>query len=288
MTVIYADSVFFLNTLMDYLLFLATARLAGVTLRRWRYLLSALLGGFYAVACLLPGAGFLSETAVKGAVGILLALIAFGGEERLARLTVLLFALSCGLAGCVLALGMVSGGGIPAVKGVFYTDVDLRVLLIAATAAYLVLTVVFRASAAHSVRGEVLPVRVSIGGKTVEFSALHDTGSSIRDPVSGQAVLVVSCGTLDRILPPDIQKLLTPQALGAPTEIMTKLRQAAPGLRPRLIPYNAVGTGEGLLLAVKTDWTEIAGTRYPGLTAALSPTKMETPALWGGEKGRNG
>ena len=39
MTVIYIDSVFVLNALMDYLLLLAAARLAGLPLRRGRYLL---------------------------------------------------------------------------------------------------------------------------------------------------------------------------------------------------------------------------------------------------------
>lgn len=76
MTVIYTDSVFFLNMLMDYLLFLATARLAGVPLHRKRYFLAAFLGGSYAVACFLPGAGFLCHTAVKAASGILLGLVA--------------------------------------------------------------------------------------------------------------------------------------------------------------------------------------------------------------------
>ena len=47
------------------------------------------------------------------------------------------------MAGCVLGLGMLSGGAIPAVNGVFYTDVSVRVLLVAAGAAYVVLTVVF-------------------------------------------------------------------------------------------------------------------------------------------------
>ena len=110
MTVVYVDSVFGLNALMDYLLFLATARLAGIVLRRKRYVLASLLGGLYAVCCFLPGGAFLSHTVVKGAVGVLLALVAFGGEERFLRLTVLLFALSCGLAGCVLARGLLSGG----------------------------------------------------------------------------------------------------------------------------------------------------------------------------------
>ena len=45
MTVVYLDSVFLFNALLDYLLFLSTARLAGIPLRRRRYLLSGVLGG---------------------------------------------------------------------------------------------------------------------------------------------------------------------------------------------------------------------------------------------------
>ena len=73
MTVVYVDSVFCLNTLMDYLLLRCTARLAGVPPRRWRLLLAAALGGGYAVAVFLPGCGFLSALPVKLAAGAALA-----------------------------------------------------------------------------------------------------------------------------------------------------------------------------------------------------------------------
>ena len=108
MPVVYVDSVFVLNGLMDYLLLLVTARLAGIPLRRRRYLLAALAGAAYAVAVFLPGMGFLSAPPVKAAAGVLMALIAYGGEARLARLTLLFFALSCALAGSVLALGLLA------------------------------------------------------------------------------------------------------------------------------------------------------------------------------------
>ena len=49
MPVVYLDSVFLFNALLDYLLFLSTARLAGIPLRRRRYLLCGVLGGLYAV-----------------------------------------------------------------------------------------------------------------------------------------------------------------------------------------------------------------------------------------------
>ena len=86
-TVVYLDSVFVLNGLMDYLLALCAARLAGVPLRRGRYVLAGVLGGAYAAAVFLPGLSFLAAVRAKLAAGPLLALIAFGGEEKLLRLT---------------------------------------------------------------------------------------------------------------------------------------------------------------------------------------------------------
>ena len=144
MTVVYVDSVFVLNALMDYLLVLCAARLAGIPLRRRRYLLAGLLGGAYAVAVFLPGLGFLSATPVKLAAGILLALAAYGGEAKLLRLTLLLFAVSCAMAGCVLALGLVAGGGVPMVNGAFYREEEDTAVLPSVAAVYYAVSWVLR------------------------------------------------------------------------------------------------------------------------------------------------
>ena len=57
MTVVYLDSVFLFNALLDYLLFLSTARLAGIPLRRRRYLLCGVLGGMLR-RCSFPAGAF--------------------------------------------------------------------------------------------------------------------------------------------------------------------------------------------------------------------------------------
>ena len=55
MNIIYADSLFALSLLTDYLLCLVTARFCGLVLRRGRYAAAALVGALYAVAVFLPG-----------------------------------------------------------------------------------------------------------------------------------------------------------------------------------------------------------------------------------------
>ena len=64
MTVIYIDRVFALNLVLDYMLLLICARLAGTPLRRLRFLLCAAGGAFYAAAVFLPGSEALTYPAV--------------------------------------------------------------------------------------------------------------------------------------------------------------------------------------------------------------------------------
>ena len=182
MTVVYIDSVFALNALADYLLVYAAAQLAGARLRRGRFLLAALLGGAYAAAVFLPGLGWLSLLPVKLSAGVLMALAAFGGEPRFLRLTLLLFAAACGFAGCVLALGLAAGQRVPMENGVFYTNVDARVLVISAAAAYLVLTVVFRAAARRRGCGGLLvPVTVTLAPSSLQTPLLSPSMAQVTD-----------------------------------------------------------------------------------------------------------
>ena len=55
MEIVYIDSLFLLNFIIDYLLLLAVGKICALPLRRWRMLLGALWGAVYAVlAVLLP------------------------------------------------------------------------------------------------------------------------------------------------------------------------------------------------------------------------------------------
>ena len=280
MTVVYLDSVFVLNGVMDYFLLLAAAHLAGVPLRRGRFAMGALLGGLYAAAVFLPGCGVLASIPGKILSGAVMALIAYGPGRKLPRLILLLLLVSCGFAGCVLGLGLASGG-MPMANGVFYTDVDVRVLLIAAGAAYTVLTVVFRASARQAFDGVLTHVTLCWGERRSDLTALCDTGNGLRDPATGNPVLVACGGRLRELWPPELRPFLTEQALEHPAEVLARL--TAERTRFRLIPYRAVGVSSGMLLAVRTDWCVIGGRRLERLLVALSPTELGDgfDALWG-------
>ena len=281
MTVVYIDSVFLLNALTDYLLLLLTARLAGLRLRRGRYALAGLLGGAYAAAVFLPGGAFLSAAPVKLAAGVLLSLVAFGGEEMLFRLTLLFFGLSCAFAGGVLGLGLLAGRTIPQERGVFYTNIDAKLLVITATAAYLLVRMIFRAAARQGIRGQKLPVTICVGEKRCTLTALWDSGNGLTD-FDGVPVLVAELRAVSELLPAEVCRRL--ERGESPANVLEDLQNAQPGLRPQLLSYRSVGQTGGLLLSVGSTWTQICGSTYPSLRIAVSPTPLGAgyQALWGG------
>lgn len=258
MRVVYIDEVFLLNTLVDYLLLLSGARLAGEPLKRLRIGLAAALGGLYAALVFLPGWGFLERPLCKLVSAAAMTLVAFGGSRRLLRVTLTFFAVSAAFGGGVLALQLISGR--PAL-------LDLRTVILSAAACYVLLTAVFQRTACHGAR-ELAPARLELEGRQCALTVLLDTGNTLTDPATGKAVLVAEGEKVSPLFPPGQQP--TQRELADPVTALEH-RQ---GSRWRLIPYRAVGISHGLLLAVRVDRARIGAQDYGAILVALSPTPL--------------
>ena len=132
MTVIYLDTLFFLNALMDYLLLLCSARIAGEELHRLRIALGALLGGAYAAAAVLPGMEFLLQPVFKAGSAVLMVVVGLGASRRLLRQAVIFFALACAFGGGVLAVSLFGGTGLSLGGGLVYSGMDIKIVLLSA------------------------------------------------------------------------------------------------------------------------------------------------------------
>lgn len=278
MTVIYVDTLFLLNALVDYLLLLGAARLAGERLRRLRFTMGAVLGGGYAVAIFLPGGAFLQRLPCRLAVLALMSVAAYGGSRRLLRQSLLFLALSCALGGGVLAVSLLGGRGLTLSGGVVYSAMDIKTVLLSAAGCYAAVTLVFRGLARHTASaGELAAVRLALDGRSVELTALRDTGNTLTDPVAGIPVLVAEGALLLPLLPPGT---LMAGELADPVACMERLRDGPLAGRVHLLPYRAVGVERGLLLALRPDGLWVNGERRDML-AALSPTPVSDGGGYG-------
>lgn len=264
MTVVYIDLLFLLNLIANYLLMLAAGRMAGAALTRWRIGLGAGLGALYAALVFLPGQVWLARWPCKLAVGVLMTLIAYGGERHLLRVTVLFFGASAALAGAVLGLELLGNVSLTLEHGVFYTPLDIRLLLLMFVACYFVLSLFFRRVGQHG--GELVQLKIVLEGGTVNMAALRDTGHSLTDPVTNRPVVVVDGQILTRILPD----------WADPADPIHSLERchAAGSRQARLVPYRAVGVECGMLLALRAKQVAADGKPLGQLLVALSPTPV--------------
>lgn len=272
MTVIYVDTLFLLNAMVDYLLLLASARLAGEPLARLRFLLGAVLGGLYAVAIFLPGLSFLARPPCRLAAAVLMVLAAFWKSRRLLRQVVIFFALSCAFGGGVLAIALLGGRGLALSNGVLYSGMDLKIVLLSAAGCYGALTLIFQRTGRHTASsGELRPVRLTLGERQVSLTALVDTGNTLTDPATGRPVLVAEADCVEELLPPGIRP--SPADLRDPAGALERLKDPW-RRRFRLLPYRSVGVDRGLLLAVRVDQVQVGEEDRGPMLAALSPTPV--------------
>lgn len=273
---IYLDEAFLLNLLIDGLLLQTAVALTGTRRPWWRLGLAALLGAVYAVATLLPGCSFLAMLPLRLLLFALMACVAFGFGRQALKPGLWYLGVCCGFCGLAYALSVLTGRGIVLYGGTVWYAVSFRFLALLAGGSYLLVRLLLPKLAQHN-GTETVGLMLHLGARTARLTALRDTGNSLCDPVSGEKVLVAEADLLRQLLP---QAPLTREQLLDPAAAMEALRLLAPELRPRLVPYRAVGVESALLLAIPCVCTEEKKKKPQPILVAFSPTPVSDGGLF--------
>jgi stage II sporulation protein GA (sporulation sigma-E factor processing peptidase) len=268
MQVIYADSLFLINLVVNYIMLLVTAKICAARTNRLRFLGAAVLGAAYSVIVVLPVMPFLRSPLLKVAVGLLMVLAAYGSKPRLIRHTLVFLAVSVAFGGAVMAASLLSGGGLNG----FLTPVDLKILILAFAVSYIVLTLVFKRVGRHQ-SGGIVSLKLRHDGREVQIKALRDTGNALIDPMTGRSVIVAGVSDVTPLLPYSVRKTVAGLRLKDAVKVMEELAPLCT-MRFRLIPYSAVGTTGGMLLAFKPDEIVVDGKNKADMLLALSPNSV--------------
>ena len=236
---IYLDLLIVLNFLVDFCLLMGTNRLAGYPNGVKKCILAGALGGMYAGACLLPGFYFLGNEFWRLVSLVLMGGIAFGWNRSGVQRGAIFLILSLALGG--IAAGM-NGKSFAALFG-------------AGGMVWILCRMGFRGG-----QKEYVPIELTWSGQKMNLTALRDTGNNLRDPITGERVLVAGADVAEKLLG------LTSYQLAHPVETMAS--GIISGLR--LIPYTAVGQPGGILIAVRFRGAKIGNT-YGDPLVAFAP-----------------
>ena len=116
---------------------------------------------------------------------------------------------------------------------------------------------------------EYVPIELEWDDRKMNLIALRDTGNNLRDPITGESVLVAGADVAEKLLG------LTPYQLSHPVETMAS--GTLSGIR--LIPYHAVGQPGGLLVAVRFRQAKIGNT-YADPLVAFAPEVLARGAVY--------
>ena len=242
--IVYLDLVLLLNFAVDLLLILGTNRLSGFQPGLLRGTMASVLGAMYAACCLLPRFSFLGSTFWRFVFLGLMGMIAFGLNRSAWKRTGIFVLLSMAMGGIALGMG----------------KSDFSVVLLSALGVWVLSRIGFGGSVGGK---EYIPITITQGDRTVSVIALKDTGNSLRDPITGEQVLILGPEAAERLLG------LSSEQLSNPMETM--IANTGSGLR--LIPYNAVGQPGGMMLGKRFGDVKL-GERRGSALVAFAPEKI--------------
>lgn len=260
MPVIYIDSLFLTELAADFMLLLAADRFCAAAVSWQRLLAAAAVGALYSVAYAFFDA-LLGAVPMKLAFGLLMLLTAFGGRRDFLRCSAVFMLCAAAFAGIVLAVSVTCGG--------FGT----KQLIFSFAAAYALMGGILRFSA----QGKgCVKITLSHHGRSVTLAALQDTGSSLRDPITGAAAIIAREENLMSLLDAFACAVLR-QSRGQPAEKrLEQLWEAGAGRGFTLLPYTALGVENGLLLAFRAESVRIGKREVKGASVAFAPQDISS------------
>lgn len=243
---VYLDGVMILNFLVDLLLILGTNRLTGYPPGYRRAMLAAGLGAIYAGAAFVPGFRFLGSVFWRIMFLGLISMLAFGLDLSAVRRGAIFLLLSMALGGIASGIGLPDFGG----------------LCICALLLWLLCRMGFAGGAGQR---EYVQVQLRWNGRRVQLLALKDSGNLLRDPLTGESVLICGADVGEELLGLSRSCFSDPAA--------TLASGAIPGLR--LLPYRTVGQTGTMMLALRLKGAVIGGRRSDPLVA-FAPQEIGT------------
>lgn len=226
----YVGFVMLLSFSVYFLLLMGAGKLCNAAPGVKNTISAAAAGSFYAGLCLLPVADWVSAEPVRLVVLVLVALLSMGLQPCNVAAFVLITIVLDGITGGMENCGVWS--------------------LVAAVVCVLLIWIFSRGT-----RADLVKMELHHNGKKLRIYAFRDTGNTLRDPISGETVLVVSPEIAEALVGLNRAQLADP--IGSVT--------LQPGLR--LVPYHTVGKRNGLMLAMRVSDVRVGNRSYSRIVA---------------------
>ncbi len=222
------------NLIINYLLLSAVGFYTHTKISIGRLLLGAAVGALCSLSILLPKLSFLTDTALKLAVGTVTVTAAYGKKPLKAflRLYAVFLTATFFFCGIIIALWYIFTPKNLIIKNsVIYLNISSLSLILYSVICYILFKVIYTLAGRLDTKETVCILTVKQGFNAVRVKALIDTGSSLKEPFSQSPVIVMPKTIAASITPKEIEEY----------ECVTTLRYRERINNIRFVPFTAVG-----------------------------------------------
>lgn len=258
---VYIDILLCVNLIINYFILLAVSKFTKITPRQYRLILGGGFGALCSLIILLPEINGFINVLIKLIIAAIIVLIAFGRQSRKVFLKNMgvFFLISFCFCGIMIAFWFVfTPKGMVVNNSVVYFNISPVIMIVSSVVCYFILRLVSKLSGRETPGIEICKIRI-IGNSTyAEIYGKVDTGNSLTEPFSNAPVIVADRKSVKKVIPKEIEELLTYKNKAINTSSNKDLPKSI-----RFIPFNSVG-GDGILPAFIPEEIYINNALYKG------------------------
>ena len=253
---IYIDVIIAENLIMNYIILYATSLISKSKTSWLKMFIASLLGTLYVVIAYISKLNMYSNIFLKIILSAIIVFIAYYPQDVkkfIKQLT--LFYLTTFTFGGVATylIYVLKPQNIIIENGVYKGTYVLKVIFMGAIVGTIVLLISFKFYKSKITTKDMMcKIKIIFKNKEVEVNAIVDTGNMLKEPLTGNPVVVVEKTSLYDLLPKEILNN-TESILGGDFEKIPENIKNEYVQKLKIIPFSSLGKQNGMLVGIKPD-----------------------------------
>ena len=257
---IYIDIIIVENLIMNAIILYATGLIAKCKISFLRIFLASLVGAIYVFLEYIIKINYNLKIILRILLSIIIIFIAFNPQtiNKMWKELVLFYLTTFTFGGIATYLIYVLKPEKIVIKnGVFIGNYVIKVIFIGAILGTLILVISFKITKSKISKKDLKrKIKITLNNKSILLDALVDTGNMLKEPITGDSVIIVEKNALYTILPNDILKNIDKILGGDFNEISEEIKNEYMK-KLKIIPFSSLGKQNGMLIGIKPQKVEI-------------------------------
>ena len=257
---IYIDIIIVENLIMNYIILYATGLISKSKISHLRIFLASIIGALYAVAEYIFKLNIYSNILVKIILSVIIVFIAFNPQDvkKMCKQLILFYLTTFTFGGVATYLIYVlKPQNIIIKNGMYVGTYVLKVIFIGAILGTVILIISFKFAKNKITKKDMIcKVKIKLNEKEITLDTMVDTGNMLKEPLTGNPVVVVEKTSLYGVIPKEILNN-TELILGGDFEKVPENIRNEYISKLKIIPFSSLGKQNGMLIGIKPEKLEV-------------------------------